>query len=264
MLSEEMIQEYIKSIPPIPEVVKECIDAINEGDLVKAALIASEDRALMTFLHNIVNKPIFGFRTDVKDAKQIFGVLGLSKAKQIIFSYYVLLLVPKSWEVFDFNSLQFQDFQARLIQHWEKILNFLKIEDRELANSITIIPASLIVCEMLFRPINETVRLLLERKNMSYEAILEKMTGKTLFQIASLIAKDWGFSQKVRTLIDKLSKDDATLPQDERMVLEYMRLLLIFEMSRPVMMQSGLSQMFELELPEDENITERFYSLMSE
>jgi hypothetical protein len=43
-----------------------------------------------------------------------------------------------------------------------------------------------------------------------------------------------------------------------------MRLLLIFEMSRPVMMQSGLSQMFELELPEDENITERFYSLMSE
>jgi len=102
MLSEEMIQEYIKSIPPIPEVVKECIDAINEGDLVKAALIASEDRALMTFLHNIVNKPIFGFRTDVKDAKQIFGVLGLSKAKQIIFSYYVLLLVPKSWEVFRF------------------------------------------------------------------------------------------------------------------------------------------------------------------
>lgn len=264
MLSETTINEYIKSIPPIPEVVKNCISAINAEDLVKAADIAIEDRALMKYLENIVNKPIFGFRSDIKNARQMFGVLGLTRAKQLIYSYYILLLVPKNWEVFEFDNHKFQDFQARLIHNWSKVLKTISNNNKEIDSAITIIPAALIVCEMLFRQINDTVKLLRERKNMSYENILEKMTGRTLFDIASIIAKEWGFSQEVIELVKNISQRKEGVFGKNAEIMQYLRLLLIFEMSRPVMIQSGLSDMFELDAAFDEKISENFYTLISE
>jgi len=77
MLSETTINNYIETIPPIPKIVKECSRLLDEGDLVAAADKASEDRALIHYLQNIVNKPIFGFRDEIKNPRQIFGILGL-------------------------------------------------------------------------------------------------------------------------------------------------------------------------------------------
>ena len=62
MLSETTIYNYIETIPPIPKIVKKCVEVLNSGDLIKAADIANEDRALIYYLQSIVNKPIFSFR----------------------------------------------------------------------------------------------------------------------------------------------------------------------------------------------------------
>jgi HD-like signal output (HDOD) protein len=262
VLSTTTIDEYIESIPPVPKIVKDCITSLNEGDLVKAADIASEDRALVLYLQVIVNKPIFGFRNEISNTRQIFGILGLYRVRQLIYSYYVLLLLPKKWEVFDFDSHKFQDFQARLIHHWSKIVLDLKNEDKELAGAITIIPATLVVCEMLFRSIKDTVALLKTKKNLSYESILTKMTGRTLFEIASLIAKKWEFSDDIIALINSIPDSKEGVFGKNALALEYMRLLLIYEMSRPMMIQSGLSDLFDLEATFDEKITEHFYELV--
>lgn len=264
MLSNSTIEEYIDNVPPVPKIVKECIKAINEGDLVHAADIASQDRALVNYLQLIVNKPIFGFRNDISNARQIFGILGIYKARQLIYSYYILLLLPKKWEVFDFDSHKFQDFQARLIHHWSNIVTYIKNEDKELAGAITIIPATLIVCEMLFRDMKDTVNLLKERKNLSYETILTKMTGRTLFEIASLIAKKWEFSQDIVSLIRSIPDTKEGVFGEHALAIEYMRLLLIYEMSRPVMIQSGLSDLFDLESVLDDKVVESFYEIVQE
>lgn len=264
MLSQSTIDEYIKSVPAIPKIVKACITTLDKGDLVRAADIAQDDRALMYYLQNIVNKPIFGFRSDIKDARQIFGILGLSKAKQLIYGYFVLLIVPKAWEVFDFNTPKFQEFQARLIHHWGKIVDHIDADDDELIQVISIIPASLVICEMLFRDINDTVQILRNKKNLTYEEILLHITQHSLFDIASQVALRWGFSENIAQMIQDVGKNEKKDFGIYSKAVAYMRLLLMFEMSRPLMIQSGLSELFVIDPQSSDRTIEQFYSIMQQ
>lgn len=264
MLSETTINRYIETIPPIPKIVKMCIERLNNGDLVHAADIANEDKALMHYLQNIVNKPIFSFREEVKDARQIFGILGMTKAKQIIYGYYLLLILPKKWEVFDFSTSLFQDFQARLIYNWGKIAKFLEKDNASLNQAISIIPATFIVCEMLFRDINSTVTLLRDKKQMSYEAIFHKMTDRSFFEISSLIAKKWDFSDDMVEMIKKIGDPKEGIFGDDALLISYIRLLLIYEMSRPAIIKAGLSDLFNLEPIFDDEVMSNFYKIIQE
>jgi HD-like signal output (HDOD) protein len=264
MLSNTTVDNYIESIPPIPKIVKRCAQALDKGDMVLAADIANEDRALTHYLQNIVNKPIFGFRDEIKNTRQVFGILGISKAKQLIYGYYLLLILPKKWKVFDFNMTKFQDFQARLIHHWGKIVKFLGKEDDELISAISIIPASLIVCEMLFSNINSTVKLLRGAKQLSYETILYKMTDRSFFEISSLIAKKWDFSDKTVSLIEKIGDNKVGDFGENALAITYLRLLLVYEMSRPTIIQSGLNDLFDIEPIFDDEITNNFFRIVQE
>lgn len=264
MLSTSTIDTYMDSIPPVPEVVRRCIEALDKGDLVRAADIASEDRALIRYLKNIVNRPFFGFVGEIKNVRQIFGIFGLLKAKQLMYGYYLLLILPKEWKVFDFNSTMFQDFQARLIYQWDKITKFLKEESVELVQAISLIPATLIVCEMLFRDSKDTVKLLKEKKHMCYETILFKMTDRTFFDIASVIASKWEFSPKMTELLLKIGNVSEGEFGQDALAIQYIRLLIIYEMSRPIMINSGLNDLFDFELIFDEEITDNFYKIIEE
>ncbi len=264
MLSQTTINNYIETIPPVPEVVKRCADALESGDMVYAADIANEDRAFMHYLQDIVNKPIFGFRDEIKNARQIFGILGISKAKQLVYGYYLLLILPKRWEVFDFSTAKFQNFQANLIFNWAKIVKDIKSDSSEIIAAISIVPAALVVCEMLFRDINSTVKLLRDVKQLSYENILLKMTGRTFFDIASLVAKKWDFSDSIVELIASIGKHDVSYQVEYSKEVEYMRLLLIYELSRPVMVKSGLSDLFDIESSFSDEVTLNFYKIIEE
>ena len=264
MLSETTINNYIETIPPIPKVVKKCVEALDSGDLVRAADIAHEDRALLHYLQNIVNKPIFGFRDEVKNTRQIFGILGMSKAKQLLYGYYLLLILPKKWEVFDFNVRLFQDFQARIIHNWGKIVKFLKKDDSDINEAISIIPATFIVCEMLFRDINSTVSLLRDKKQMSYETIFYKMTDRTFFEIASIIAKKWDFSDDIVDLIKKIGDSKEGDFGENALTISYLRLLIVYEMSRPAIIKAGLSDLFNLEPIFDDEVMNNFYKIIQQ
>ena len=67
MITNSDLDRYIASIPSLPKVVRDCVKALNDGDLVAAANFAKEDKALMFYLKDIVNKPIYRFRTVIKD-----------------------------------------------------------------------------------------------------------------------------------------------------------------------------------------------------
>jgi len=264
MLSEVTINNYIETIPPIPKIVKRCVKILDDGDLVYAADIASEDRALIHYLQSIVNKPIFGFRGEIKNARQIFGILGLSKVKQLIYGYYLLLILPKKWEVFDFNASLFQDFQARLIHNWEKIVKFLDKDNASINQAISIIPATFIVCEMLFRDINSTVSILRNKKQMSYETIFYKMTDRSFFEVASLIAKKWDFSDNILEIIKKIGDAKEGDFGENALIISYFRLLLIYEMSRPSIVKAGLSDLFNLEPIFNDELMNNFYKIIQE
>jgi HD-like signal output (HDOD) protein len=89
MVTKQDILSYIDKIPPIPDSVRGCVNALKSDDLTKAAQIASNDDALGKYLISIVNRASFGFSTRITDFSQIFGILGLDSAKQILTSYLI-------------------------------------------------------------------------------------------------------------------------------------------------------------------------------
>ena len=150
MITAEDIEHYIKRVPPLPQALKETVRYLEEGDLVKAAKSAKEDKALSTYLKVLLNKPIYGFRNEISDVSQIFGILGVSRSQQAIYNYMTTLLSPSKWIVFKLNRVIFYNLQADLSIHWQKILTHLSIDDTNILSSISLLPASIIVSEALF------------------------------------------------------------------------------------------------------------------
>ncbi len=262
MLTNSTIHKYISTIPPVPKVIKSCLAYLDASDMVQAANVASKDKVFVLYLSSIVNKPIFGFRDEIKNINQIFGVLGLSRARQIVHGYYLLLILPKKWEVFNFSNRKFQDLQSNLIVNWNKILDFLNINDKDSRQFISLIPASLIVCEMLFRDIQETIQLLRSSKQVSFDELLYKMSDNTLFDVTVKIARKWEFNENIQSLISQISSKNLTQEMDTFRVITFLRLLLSYEMSKPYMIESGLNDFFNFPLDFNEKDITDFYTLI--
>ena len=262
MLSVSTISRYIDTVPPLPKILKACSQVLDEGDLVKAADLAAQDPALIHYLKEIVNKPIFGFRGEVKDPRQIFGVLGLTRARQILYSYYILLLLPRDWDVFDFNTRKFQDLQASMMIAWEKILLFLKCDDQEVAKAVTLVPATIAVCESIFKEHVDTVALIRGRTPISYEAILYKMTQRNFFDIAVLIAKKWELSPTIMEILSALGKDTVKHSATIDTYVDYLKLLINYELSRPEYIKSGLNDFFDMYVDVSPAVMEAFFKTL--
>ncbi len=257
MLTKDDIDKYLDSIPPIPQTIKTTLMYLECSDMIQAANTAKEDRAFVEYLSSIVNRPIFGFRDDIKNINQIFGILGLGRAKQIVYSYYMHIIMPKKWEVFDFSNKKFQELQANLMIQWSKILDALKIHDRDLEQSITLVPASLIVCEMLFRDMKDTVVLLKQTKDITYDEILYKMSGLKLLDVVEKIAAKWDFEESI-TLFLK----DAFYENSKEELGQLLRLMLSYEMSKPYIINSGLNDFFDFSMDFQEEYVLKFQALI--
>ncbi len=259
MLSKSDIDNHLDSIPPIPKTLKDTLFQLNKGDMKKAAEIAATDRAFVEYLSAIVNKPIFGFREEIKNVHQIFGILGLSRSRSIVSSYYMQIMLPKRWEVFDFTNREFQDLQANLIIGWGKILNFLGIKDAEIEQSVVLIPGALIVCEMLFADIKDTIAILRATKQIGYDEILSKMSGMNLLDIVLQISKKWEFSEKINLFLREFMQDGK---MDKKII--FLRLLVSYEMSKPYAIKSGLNDFFDFPMEFSEDDILKFNHIMGE
>ncbi|MBE0496039.1 MAG: HDOD domain-containing protein [Campylobacterales bacterium] len=258
MISRDTIDRYIAQVPAIPKIVKACSAALAEGDLVKAADCAAQDSALMLYLREIVNKSIFGFRSEIKEPRQIFGVLGLFRARQILYSYYTRLLMPARWDVFDLDSRTFQELQAQLMVKWEGIMEALGCHSVEISKVASIIPATFAACEGIFKHDVQTLRLLQAQKAVSYEAILYKMSGLDFFDLACMVAQKWELSDEIIHFLQALKDPEA---DNDRVV--YFKLLLQYELSRDVFMRCGINNFFELEIDASEEQIDHFYACVS-
>jgi len=263
LVTQEKIKEYISKVPPLPETVKNSLNAVDEGDLPKAASFAKEDLALMSHLKNTVNKPIFGFKKDISDAGQIFGILGVLQAQQLLSSYLVSLLTPKDWSVFTLNNKKFNSLQAGLIYNWNKILSKLGCNDKDVANASILLSSSIIVCEELFKEHKADVDLLREVKQLDYNFILNKLTKKTLFDVATIIGKKWEVSPKTLKII--LLSSGKYKSKDKNNDLKYakfLHLLFFYELSRPDMVEAGLNDFLEFNIDFVGDIYDDFQNIM--
>ncbi len=262
MITKDTIDSFIEKIPPSSKILKVTLSLLNEGELIKAAQIAKEDLALSAYLKNLVNKPIYGFKNKVDDVSQIFGILGVAKSQQAVYSYMISLLSPKKWSLFTLNQHSFHHLQDTLSLNWQKILHHLEITDKEIQSAITLLPASIIVAEALFNEKQEDVALLRSASDIDLNTILLRLCGVDLFDICAMIARKWEMHTTIVTIIQAAS--GAKPADEEKMNLlgKWMHLLLFFTLSQTEFIEAGLNDFIDFHIEYVDDIYEEFAQLM--
>jgi HD-like signal output (HDOD) protein len=262
MITNEMINAYIEKIPPSPKVVRATLQLLNEGELIKASQIAQTDLALSSYLKHIVNTPSYGFKNEVKEISQIFGILGVSRSQQSVYNYMLSLLSPKEWKLFTLNQTTFYNLQADFSSLWKKILEHLEIEDKTIESSISLLPASIIVTEALFREKKTDVELLRSVDDIDFNTILQRLCGVNLFNICEKISLKWDMPEMVSEIIYSASGKIQSQNKQIAILGKWMHLLLFYTLSKPQYIKSGLNDFLEFKIEYVEDIYEDFSKLM--
>jgi HD-like signal output (HDOD) protein len=262
LITKEKITHYIEKIPPAPEALRATLRYLQADDLTKAANAAKEDKALSLYLKVLVNKPIYGFRNEVTEVPQIFGILGVSQAQQTVYNYMLTLLSPAKWNLFKLNRVIFYNLQADLSMNWQKILTHLNIEDADTLSSISLLPSSIIVSEALFSEKKADVELLRSVHQIDLNTILKRLCDYDLFDIAQEIARKWEMSENIGLIIKSASgvwaSDDDTINQ----LGKWMHLLLFYTLSQPKYIEAELNDFIDFQIEYVQDIYEDFALLM--
>ncbi len=264
MITSEALQEFIKSIPPRPEQLKLTMDLLDQGELVKAGSAAAEDLALSTYLRTFVNRPIFSFQKEIKDVKQIFGILGLGQTKELLYHYMMHLFSPNRWELFDLNEHSFSDMQATMSSIWKKILEHEGVKDQHVIAIISLLPASIIVTELIFASHIKEVQILRESKNLDYNTILERLVGVNLFDIAEMIGETWEMNAKMLKMLKASSGLKNCGDKKICKLARYMHMLMFYILSQPQFLECGLNDFLDFNPEFVMPIMEEFQSIISE
>lgn len=262
MITKNEVDLYIQKIPPASEVLRETISLLNQGELIKASQVAKNDLALCSYLKSLVNKPIYGFKNEVSDVSQIFGILGVSASKQTVYNYMMSLLSPKKWAMFKLNKSLFSNLQATLSANWIKILKNLDIKDTEIASAISLLPASIIVSDALFKDNMQNVELIRSASEIDLNTILKRLSGMDLFDICEQIAIKWEMSSSISELVKTASGLKQTNNKDIEKLAKYMHLLLFHTLSQPHYIEANLNDFIDFQIDFVEDIYEDFMQIM--
>ena len=262
MITKEQIDSYIAKIPPAPKTLRETLLHLNSGDLVKAANVAKEDKALNTYLKVLVNKPIYGFRNEVTEVSQIFGILGVNRSQQAVYNYMTSLLSPSKWVLFKLNRTLFYNLQADLSINWQKVLNHLDIHDKDMLSAVSLLPASVIVSEALFSDRLSDVNTLRSVNAIDLNTILKRLAGVDLFDICESIAQKWELPQSISLVIQSASGLKPSNDETINTLGKWMHLLLFYTLSQPKYIEAELNDFIDFQIDYVGDIYEDFSSLM--
>jgi len=264
VITQEEVAHYIQNIPAAPSILRQTLEHLHNGDLPKAAKCAEGDPALKLYLKTLINRPIYGFRQEVSDLAQIFGILGISSTQQILYNYLLSLLVPKQWSLFTLTNQNFYDLQASLGRKWEKILKHLGLHSRETESAITLLPASIIVCDALFGAHASEVKQLRAVKALDYNTILTRLSKQSLFDLCVEIAQKWEMSPKIGEIVHAASGLDTQIAGDQKVLAQWMHLLLFYELSQSAYVSAGLNEFVDFQIDFVQDIYESFMQVVGD
>lgn len=262
LITQEEITRYIQTVPSAPAAVRETLSFVRTGDLIKAAKCAESDPALKLYLKTLVNRPIYGFRNEVSDLPQIFGILGVSTAQQTLYNYLLSILAPKQWSLFEFNNRAFFDLQASLSKKWEAILRHLGLHNHDNESAITLLPASIVVCDALFAEHKSEVEQLRAIKSLDYNTILFRLSGSSLFDLCAVIAQKWEMPEKISQIVQGAAGTQSDLEGDVLTLAKWMHLLFFYELSQPIYVSAGLNEFLDFQIDFVQDIYESFIGVV--
>lgn len=262
MITDTIINDFIEKIPPAPKALQATIMFLNNGELAKAAQIAETDLALKAYLKNIVNKPIYGFKNEVSEISQIFGILGVSSSQQTVYNYMMTLLSPDKWEFFKLKESTFHELQAKLSRRWKEVLDHLDINDMEIESAITLLPASIIVSEALFKSRKADVELLRSVNSIDLNTILTRLCSQDLFDICEKIAVKWDMPSNIAKILQASSGFKTETDEKLNTLGKWMHLLLFYELSQPMFLEAELNDFIDFKIDYVSDIYDDFANMM--
>jgi hypothetical protein len=202
LISKENIKKYLDNIPPIPKFALECLNALKNGDLKKAAEAAENDLVLKKQIEKIVNSATFALRNKIDNTLQLFTLLGIENIRAIVYSYLVSLLEPREWKIF---KIDFPEFQKDFLNYYKEFatLEFGEQTYKQYAEIGAIIPASVCVCDSLLGDKKEKLNIILSSSPLEYGTLLKRLTGESLFGISATIAEIWELEKEKCEIIKK-------------------------------------------------------------
>jgi HD-like signal output (HDOD) protein len=262
VITKDIIDSYIEKIPPSPEALKETLMFLNAGELTKASKVAQTDIALSSYLKSLVNRPIYGFKNEVTEISQIFGILGVSASQQAVYNYMISLLSPSKWKLFKLNAPSFHELQAKLSRRWKNILEHLEIDDKDIESAITLLPASIIVSEALFCEKIEDINLLRSINPIDLNSVLMRLCNVDLFDICEQIARKWEMPLQISNIIHAASGVKPAEDETTNLLGKWMHLLLFYELSQPMFIEAELNDFIDFQVEYVGDIYDDFSRLM--
>jgi hypothetical protein len=186
----------------------------------------------------------------------------VAKSLQVVYNYLLNLLSPNKWSFFKLNKKTFNNLQADLSASWSKILAHLKIIDKETEASITLLPASIIVCEAIFATHKNDVEIIRSAKDLDLNTILLRLSGYNLFEICEMIATKWEMNPKIKTILKLSSGNETTNDKELETLGKWMHLLLFYQLSQPMYIEAGLNDFIDFNVDFVCDIYEEFMQLM--
>jgi hypothetical protein len=264
VITTQILDLYIDKVPPAPEALKATLHFLETGDLVKAAKVATEDLALASYLKSMMNKSIYGFKTEVSNISQIFGILGVSGSQQAVYNYMISLLSPKKWHLFHLNAASFYNLQAELSVDWKKILVHLNINDKDIESSISLLPASIIISEALFNEKIDDVNLLRSASAIDLNTILQRLCGLDLFDICEKISQKWEMKESIAKIVQASSGLKPQKDESINLLGKWMHLLLFYTLSKPAFIEAGLNDFIDFQVEYVIDIYDDFNSVIGD
>ena len=195
LVSINDIKKYLSQVPPVPESVKKTLEHLKNGELKAAAIEADNDLVLKKRIESVVNSAYFALPNKVEDSVQLFSMIGLEMARNLVYSYLVSMLEPKEWHIFNIN---FSDFQAEFLRMYEKymILEFGENVYKKYSEIGAIIPATVAIADSLLGEKKDKLELITSSSPIEIGTLLKRMTGVTLFTLAAKVAQLWDIDKE--------------------------------------------------------------------
>jgi len=262
MVTTEQIKNYLKKVPPMPKPLKETFEFLKNGDLSGAARAAANDPAIIFYLKQVVNSAAYGFKSEVTNPNQIFSILGVARAKQLMYAYMTSYVAPDKWGFFDLKKDDFIMFQTSLMHFWEEIIKIEKADERYLSAS-SIFSAGLVVADGVFSDHIENVNLIREVEDVALNDILKRVSGLNFEKLIEKVVESWGVEKDILELV-KLSFADTKCEHNEIKckLAKYLHLLLFYELSRPKMMEAEVNYFVEFKPEFTKEVSQKFFDMV--
>jgi hypothetical protein len=143
-------------------------------------------------------------------------------------------------------------------------LAHLNIDDKEINSAITLLPASIIVCEALFKTHQEDVNLQRSVKALDYNTILKRLGGLDLFDVSEKISLFWGYPEEISQIIQAASGIKPSADPRIDMLGKWMHLQLFHTLSQSQYIEAGLNDFVDFQVDYIQDIYEDFSLLLEE